>query len=258
MPPLPGIIKMNTVASPNPNCGIFNFLTMIYEGHPEYAVLAVKAPIEQVVTTYLDFLADEEETADWQWQQRIAVRPSKQSESLATGIAVVQLLDNNWVILLRSLFDISGKELDALPKEAQMLSDCLETQAITLIEEDTSGAISYELFDHGELIEGFEECDGEVQFESQWRPNLVIPFQTNPDEEEIDIVVDWHEEYDLRDEPRLQFVDALFCQLGIELPACYPIIDTDYQRILAVDPSAEKRILRADWLEEKTQQSFKK
>jgi hypothetical protein len=34
--------------------GIVDFVKMIHEGHPEYSLLAVKAPIEDVVQAWID------------------------------------------------------------------------------------------------------------------------------------------------------------------------------------------------------------
>jgi hypothetical protein len=81
------------------------------------------------------------------------------------------------------------------------ISSELDTLVMSLAEEDTSGAIGYELFDRGKLIERLEHGD-EIFFESQVR-----------DEPEFD---------DFDDDERNvvnQFINDRFIEEGIYIPS---------------------------------------
>jgi hypothetical protein len=101
-------------------------------------------------------------------------------------------------VILRSLFDAKSEIYD-VPVETMALSQHLNTKAIYLIEEDTSGAIAYKLCENGERIEYFEEaCDEDFSFESKLREQPDIKFHDwdrdeNDDEEMED---DSEAEYD--------------------------------------------------------------
>lgn len=249
--------------------GVIDFLKMIYNGHPEYSLIAVKAHIDKTVQAFIEFREGQQtkERRDYktfgmkerkivsrtiQCEQNIPIRRSKAvydddegGEEVAWVILFLQVYDSEWTVILRSLFWLKY-ELYDVPKEAKALSVKLQTKTITLMEEDTSGAIAYELLENGELLEEFEYAGGDedFRFESKLREKPNINFNWYPDEDED---YDPDQEYDVSAEPRNQFVDAFFRELGIYLPACYPVSD-EGNPALAVMETSENTINRADWV----------
>ncbi len=240
---------MNPVAK----LGIIDFVTMIYEGHPEYTVIAVKASLEDTIQTFIA-TSHRRET-----RQRFNVRDVKMIDRKVSGlkfdrkenipleqeqgedengflapvIPFVSIKGSDWVVVLRSLFDAKDEIFD-VREEAIALSRELNTKSMILIEEDTSGAMAYQLFENGEQLESFEEaCDDDFSFESKLREKPDITFNTWDEDEDFDL----DDEYDSNSDPRVQFVDAFFQEQGIYLPACCPIGDPDQPRLVVMDAS---------------------
>lgn len=243
--------------------GVLDFLQLIYDGHPEYSLIAVKAPIEQTVQAliefrqgqptkermdYKTFRMKERKITDCQirWEQNIPLRSSlPESDEFAWALPVLKVEGSEWTVILRSLAWLSDEIYD-VPREAKALAALLQTKTITLMEEDTSGAIAYKLFDNGELLESFEAAD-EVQFCSQGREKPALVAQMQKDEEIDEFDPAPNDGYDVGRSARNRFVDEFFQELGIYLPACYPVTDNG-KPALAVEPASANRIERADWL----------
>jgi hypothetical protein len=241
--------------------GIVDFVKMIYEGHPEYSLLAIKAPIEDVGQALIDLRngLTKRDKQDWRtmkfkeyriqsrqlsWKKQIALQPyCSEDEAPEPGVPILQVRDTDWTVVIRSLSYLDSDNVDDVQNEAQALSAQFQTQAITLIEEDTSGAIGYELFGNGELLEKLQHCDGEVHgFESKLRSEQPeIPDWDYEDEEDYD------REYDIATEPRVVFINEFFAELGIYLPAVWYGSDNG-KPALQVMPSSEGTVIRADWL----------
>jgi hypothetical protein len=259
--------------------GIVDFVKMIYDGHPEYSLLAVKAPIDDVVQALIDLREGltKRDRHDWRtmkykeyriqsrqvgWEKNITLKPYRdpddeeyagESETIEPGIPVLQVRGTEWTVVIRSLSWLDMDEIEDVPQEAKALSATFQTRAITLIEEDTSGAMGYELFEHGESVERFEAAD-DVHFKSKLRDapeNLPRSDEDedeeyDPDEDSFDDD-DMEREYNVAAEPRVTFINELFSELGIYLPAVW--YDTENGRpALQVMSSSEGTIVRADWL----------
>lgn len=248
--------------------GIIDFVEMIYEGHPEYSLLAVKAPIDNVVQALIDLRKGltKRDRRDWRtmkykeyriqsrqmrWEKNIALKPDRtdeenddaEGETLEPGIPVLQIRGTEWTVVIRSLSWLGSDEIEDVPNEAKALSAKFQTRAITFMEEDTSAAIGYDLFENGELLERLEHCDGEVHgFESKLRDEKPeIPDWDCENEDGSD------REYEVAAEPRVIFINELFSELGIYLPAVW--YDTENgQPALRVMSSSKGTIVRADWL----------
>ncbi|MEL6441342.1 MAG: hypothetical protein AAFQ80_19070 [Cyanobacteria bacterium J06621_8] len=243
--------------------GVIDFINLIYEGHPEYSLIAVNASLEDTIR---EFIAISQScktktrfdtrlmktknipvaSLNIQRKENNFYRNAAQGDILANVIPFVSVKDSQWTVILRSIFYLED-ELDDVPDETKTLSKKLNTKAIYLMEEDTSGSIGYELFEQGNSLESFEEyCDDDFQFESLLREKPDINF--NDWDEEDDDLDDADDEYDCSTEPRVQFVDAFFQDLGIYLPACYPVKDKELLG-LAVHKSSQDAIAQVTFLQ---------
>lgn len=236
--------------------GIIDFLNMVYDGHPEYTLVAVKAPLEETIAAFARVAQQrsgspavgQDKSGDAQFcferLEDIPIREAQPEEEVAAAIAAVSTYGCAWTVLLRSIF-FAHDEIFDVPREARALSAALQTRAITLIEEDTSGAMAYELFENGDRLEYFSEAGEEdFDFASTLRAKPEIDFEAAAWEEEEDEGAEYE---DCSEEPRVQFVDALFRDLEIYLPACYLTGDPQ-QPALSVDPASFEAIARADFL----------
>jgi hypothetical protein len=259
--------------------GIVDFVTMIYDGHPEYSLLAVKAPIDSVVQALIDLREGltKRDRHDWRtmkykeyriqsrqmgWEKNIALKPycdpddeenTGEGETLEPGIPVLQVHGTEWTVVIRSLSWLNMDEIEDVPNEAKALSAKFQTRAITLMEEDTSVSMGYDLFENGESVERFEAADG-VHFKSKLREapeNLPKSDEDededyDPDEDNFDDD-DTEQEYNVTTQPRVVFINELFSELGIYLPAVWYGIENG-KPALQVMSSSEGTIVRADWL----------
>jgi hypothetical protein len=141
-------------------------------------------------------------------------------------VAVVQVKQNPWTIIFRSLLFVDEAALAGAAEDAKELSARLNTRALSFIGEDTSGANGCKVFEKGKLLEDFEwEVGGEFfRFKSSLRKRPAL--------ESVDD----------------SFVDELFRAEGIYVPSCYPMADTG-EPWLAVEKSSEGLVERADLLE---------
>ncbi len=187
-----GIERVDVLVLPDFLLGMKDFQNWMYQGQPDYAVFAVKAPIEQVG----QMLVDRSHGKEWQKQvqsnQKIrAVFPNDTSD----WIPMLQPTANQWTVVYWSC----GKWVDT----SNICRDCsssLQTRVISLGEEDTSGAMGYEIYENGQDIERAEFCK-ELIFDSKMREE---PEFCNFEEEEPDVMN--------------QFFQETFIQEGIYLP----------------------------------------
>src|SRR6516164_6160276 len=86
--------------------GVSDFLNLMYDGQPEWSLVAVKAPIEEVT----------EELADFHGATTIAKDVPKKAgadyDDVETVVAVVQVKGNPWTIIFRSLLYVDESHLD--------------------------------------------------------------------------------------------------------------------------------------------------
>jgi hypothetical protein len=254
--------------------GVLDFIKLIYEGHPEYSLIAVKAPIDQVVPAFISFREAQttKQRMDYKtfrnkelkiierhvhWEQEIALQlgsvsdeeNDSEDEGCEWGMPFLQVAESEWTVILRSLSYLGEDEIKSVPQEAKALSETLQTQAITLMEEDTSAAIGYILFELGEQLEKFDTAPGcGAAFTSTFReePELLSQLRREDEGEEED-EDDWNAEYDVSKESRVQLVDQLYRQLGIYLPACWPFC-LEGKPAMQIEAVSDQTIARADWL----------
>jgi hypothetical protein len=178
-----------------PKLGVLDFSTFVNETEPEWTLFAVKAPFEQVAKALADFLQPE------RWVRDVPRRPAADGDDMGFPmVAVVQIKNNPWTVVLREICYATEEGLDAIKEEARFLSVELKTRAITLASEDTSGAIDYQILDQGTEVESAQwESGGQFYaFKSTVRKK---PLLESVDE---------------------SFADEVFRGEGVYVPACYP------------------------------------
>jgi hypothetical protein len=189
----PSIERIDLLVLPSLPLGMRDFQNFIYQGHPEYSLFAVKADIDRVIPV---LMKDAKNTG---WKKDIKSE-SKIWESIPEGsdcIPIIQPKNNKWTVI----YFYTG--LMDLADVCTNISAELDTLVMSLCEEDTSGAIGYELFDRGKSIERAEGCPGEeLFFESQVREE---PEFDDFDDDESDAVN--------------QFIDSRFAEEGIYIPS---------------------------------------
>ena len=200
--------------------GVTDFLKFMHDGQPEWSLLAVKAPIEEVSEEFADFHGANTIAKD------VPRKPGAEYDDVETLVAVVQVKGNPWTIIFRSLLYVDDSHLEAVAEDAKELSARLGTRAVTFIGEDTSGANAFKLFEKGKLLEDVEWENGGDFFRFKSSLRKRPPLESVDDE----------------------FVDGIFRELGVYLPACYPMSERG-DSWLAVEKDSLEVVERADLIE---------
>lgn len=270
---------MTTMTTQAQKLGSLDFVRMIYEGHPEYSLLAVKAPIDDVVAAWIEFResqstrsrhdyhdmkvkTDQLGTRQIKWDKQIEIVPgqplpededeqdeylSAQAEQKFEGLPVpaIQVADSEWVVMIRSLSWLDMEQIKNVPLEAKFLSEKFQTQVITMMEEDTSGAVSYELFERGESVESLESCGGsDYRFTSQRQDDPQFEDEGWEDDDGDD--ENENEDY-ISQSKEMQFIDRVVSDLGLYLPPVW-YSQANEKPAIEVMPESISTISRADWL----------
>jgi hypothetical protein len=192
----PNIERVDLLILPIIPLGMSDFQKYIYQGHPEYSIFAVKADIDLVVPLLTKFTKTTAWKKDLQSEdgiEHIILVP----EESPYFLPIIQPTDNQWTVVYWTMWN-----WNSVSDMCLQISLELETFVMSLGEEDTSGAIGYELFDRGKSIERAEGCPGEeLFFESQVREE---PEFDDFDDDESDAVN--------------QFIDNRFAEEGIYIP----------------------------------------
>jgi hypothetical protein len=190
----PSIERIDLLVIPSLPLGMRDFQNLMYQGHPEYSIFAVKADIDRVMPA----LIKDAKNTDW---KKDIKSESKIWDVIPEGsnfIPIIQPKDNQWTIVYWYVGGWTG-----LSDICAKISLELGTLAMSIGEEDTSSAIGYELFDRGKLIERAEGCPGEeLFFESQVREE---PEFDNFDDDESNAIN--------------QFINDRFIEEGIYIPS---------------------------------------
>jgi hypothetical protein len=260
--------------------GSLDFVRMIYEGHPEYSLLAVKAPIDDVVSAWIEFRESQSDrsrhdfsemkvktdrlgTRQIQWDKQIALVSGQplpededeeeeyllaQAEQEFEGLPVpaLQIADSEWVVMIRSLSWLDFEQINNVPLEAKFLSEKFQTQAFTMMEEDTSSAVGYKLFEKGMEIESLEYCCGDYTLTSQDRDDPQFK-SLEEDWKDEDFDDEAEDEDNFIPGQEMQFIDRVVADLGLYLPAVW-YFQVDKKPALQVMPDSMGTIARADWL----------
>jgi len=218
-------MKQKSKIQTSEHLGLRDFLEFMYNGQPEWALVAIKSPAEEVSEEWVDFRGAKSVHRD------VPIKPGGEYGDLAPLVAIVQVKDNPWAILFRSLLYVDESHLDSVVEEAKEFSARLNTRSITFIGEDTSGANSYQLFEKGKSLEEAEwEVGGEFfKFKSTLRKRP-----------ELDKVTE-------------EFAQELFREEGIYVPACYPMAEEE-ETWLAVEKASADTIERADLIEPESEE----
>lgn len=201
--------------------GIEHFVDFIYGGQPEWSLFVVRAPIARVTKALAGFRKVKTPAIS------VPVKsPRGKRKPIAPLAAIVQVRDNPWTVVFRSLLTVDSNLMEAVSKEARELSARLRTRAIAFVSEDTSGSRNYEIFVGGKAVESaeWEHCGDFWNFKSTLRQQPAI--------------------FEIGDE----FPEERFCNEGIYLPACYPVREGDDCWLVA-GKRAAKSIERAELLD---------
>lgn len=202
------------------SAGVGDFLKMVYDGQPEWAIMAVRAPVDEVSEDFADYVGSATVLRD------VPRKPGQNYDDVDEKVAVVQPSGSAWTIIFRSVMYIDEDMIETVAEEAREMSARLNTQALSFIGEDTSGGNGYKLFEKGKLMEDIEWEDGGTFF--KWKSSV----RKRPQLEQVDD----------------KFIDEIFREHGIYVPACYAMAD-ETNSWLAGEKASLDAIERADLIE---------
>jgi len=201
--------------------GVTDFIATAYNTEAEWSLVAVKAPIDQVAAAFADFRKPK------RWLRDVPRANAAEVDDVDSSlVSILQTKGNPWTVVVRELFDVTEFGMNEVMLIAKTLSSKLKTRAITFVAEDTSGAIAYDLFDGGKLLEHaeWEEGGSFFSFQSTLRKQPALDAVTQ------------------------EFADEVFCREGIYLPACYP--KSDGEKVwLCVEKVSAGAVERADLMD---------
>ena len=207
--------------------GVTDFYEWVRKGHGEWAILAVRAPIEAVARTLIELRAGanpESFSASGRWRRDVPIRTGRDGDPVSDLVPLVQLRGHAWTVAVYDMFHLSMRTLCSAPEDARGLSGRLGATAIEFSSEDTSGATGYRIFEGGDPVESAEWGSGRDVFSSTRRPRP--PWAAIP-----------------RD-----FPDEVFREHGLYIPSCYAPHDEDPPRV-AIDAPEADEVERADLLD---------
>jgi hypothetical protein len=189
----PQIERVDLFILPSRPLGMKDFQNWIYEGHPEYAIFAVKADIDRVAPV----LGNSPQTI-WQKDVQSATRILDiVSDCGRNDLTIIQPTESEWSI-------VYWADLLKLSDLCSDISAKLGTKVMSLCESDTAGAIGYQIFDRGKSIERVEAYPGEELF-----------FESEIGEEPEFNEFDEDSEMDVYN----KFINDRFIEEGIYIPA---------------------------------------
>lgn len=152
-----GVICRPDALPPDRRRGLAAFIADQLAGHPEWSLVAVAAPIDDVSRAFTELRRPDVVTRD------VAHQPVAPAPRL---VWLLQLRDADWSVLIYSLSDY----VSDLGFAAGDLSQHLDTRAVCFIGEDTSGVGGLHVFDRGERVDGVEVelYDGEEAILDAW------------------------------------------------------------------------------------------
>lgn len=199
----PQVERVDLLTLPEFPLGMKEFQDWIYLGHPEYAIFAIKASIEQVGR----ILVDQFEVKDWQKKSQTSKRiyEALPDDDKAYWIPMLKPTNTSWTVVY---WIVGGWE--NLEKMCKLCSATLQTSVIALHEEDTSGSLGYQIYNQGKKLEDAGYCD-EFWFESDIREE---PEFDNFDDSEWEVVS--------------QYIHETFIREGIYIPPFSMMADDSY------------------------------
>jgi ankyrin repeat protein len=200
--------------------GAKSFLQFLYQGHPQWALAAVHAPLDAVVKA-LGRHRKIREIA-----RNVALKPlTTRLGSQLDAVPVVRIQNNPWTLVLHALFTPECESLGQATTDAPALSKQLSTHAVSFVGQESASMMELQLFDRGVCIETVVWDDsGEVfKFESKLRTRPKLP------KDGFDVA------------------EQLFSESGIRLIPCFAIGD-DKHTWAAVEKGLAPLIQRVDVL----------
>ena len=197
-----------------------DFLSFAYQTEPDFSLLALKAPFEEIARRFSDI---------HRAKKRIHNVPLRQTQEFelvdSRFVSIVEVRGGPWVIIFRSVLCSVEEEIDVSVRDAKSLSAYLKTKAIAFIGESTSDAMRYQIFAKGKMLEAAEWTSGcgLISFESKVRRKPVLE-GTGDD-----------------------FADNVFRSEGIYLPACYCRCENGTSW-LAAESASVTSITRVDFI----------
>lgn len=134
------VARSKAPKSIKPSAGAADFLQFIADGEPQWAMAALKAPVELVGNALVKFLKS------GILRREVAVKLAKGGmDQVAHAIAIVSLTSSPWTIVTLSLFHVNEALINQSIEVAKSLSSQLRTQAIALISADEgAGIVSFD------------------------------------------------------------------------------------------------------------------
>jgi ankyrin repeat protein len=112
-------------ASPKPATGAAHFLKFIADGEPEWALVAIRAPVEQVGQAFAEF------AKPGTLKTSVPMKAAKgEMDEVAHAFAIVAIASNPWTIISLSLFYVNEAAIDQATEAARSISAQLKTRAI--------------------------------------------------------------------------------------------------------------------------------
>ncbi len=126
-----------------------HLLSFIHEwGHPEWIVIAVEAPVDQVSSHYSTIRSARKRLTEVPIHAR-----RKRDDEIAPLVAIVQPKGSAWSVILRILcMPIGMPDVTDAEQVCQKTSAKLKTRALAFIGEDTSFAMGYILYQKGKKV----------------------------------------------------------------------------------------------------------
>jgi ankyrin repeat protein len=152
--------------------GAKDFISFIHEwGHPEWIVIACKAPLEEVSQAYAGLCGATGAFGS------VAMKPARKMDTeIASLVTIAKPRHSAWTVILRSLcVPIQESEIKEAEKDARALSKKLKARTATFCGADTSYSMTWRLFAGGKQVEQ-KEWEQTVSPGSAFRPaKLYLP-----------------------------------------------------------------------------------
>lgn len=135
--------------------GAADFHELLSKGEQEWAVLAVKAPIDAVTDEL-------ERRRRVKAARNVPIKSAaKKTGEVLPAIAVVEVRDSPWTIIFRSLFHLNERALAEATDLARTLSGALKARAVLYLNHGAADAAGYAIFDRGAKEQSVDEADGD-------------------------------------------------------------------------------------------------
>jgi ankyrin repeat protein len=127
--------------------GAADFLAFMSGGESDWALFAVKAPIEQTKEALAAFLKSVNVKTG------VPIKPSaKETDEVAKAIAIVSVASNPWTVVFLSLFHANEGTISQAMEAGRSLSGRLKARAIVYASEGTCDEATILQFENGDIV----------------------------------------------------------------------------------------------------------